>query len=226
MIQIYKTIPQLPGLDWPRKKPRGKDRWLSFADVTSIVTGTGGCCGCDEDDCDVCNTDISNAWTDGTCRYAVYVGNENAITDDDMELYLDASLIGTVIETIPSPASCFSPTDPCRGTMFLPASVSPMTMAFKGSADPLTEPGLEYCHCVDMTLVTNYSAVLDNPTSGTFHLVGTADHGCGSYGRFAVFPVAVVDGILRFRCPVIDELYNAVAGAADIGDYAFTSACP
>lgn len=152
------------------------------------------------------------------CRFAIYVGNENAITDDDMRVMLNGIEIMQLHEV---DVSCQQRT--CRGHLILPASVAPATPAIFGGGGP----GLEFCTGEPIALQYYYSAALDGLPPGainTVQLLTLKDNNCGNYGRFVVYQVCKFDGVIQLQ-PEVIGLYASELHQPLTSQLQFSSDC-
>lgn len=157
------------------------------------------CCGCDQ------------------CFVAIYIGNENQITDDDYQLSLDGDAIATITET----DTVCGPLGDCRGHLVLPASLTGWEPNIVGIA------GTGYtCEGVDISLTYSYSAALDNLPAGThtIRLLSVGDNACGNFGRLAVFCVKNPTGDSA-DASIQDIILESTYDSTDV-NRSFDSTCP
>lgn len=152
------------------------------------------------------------------CRFAIYVGNENAITDDDMRVLLNGVEIAQLFEV---DLSCEQTL--CRGHLVLPASLGGSTPGIVGGGGS----GLEFCARLPIDLKYYYSAALDALPPAAINIVELRtlnDNNCGNYGRFVIFQVCIFDGVMRLQ-PVRIGLYSSRLHEPLNSRLAFPSEC-
>lgn len=139
------------------------------------------------------------------CRFAIYVGNENAIPDDDMDVSLNGVKLLTIFEADPN-ADCEQTY--CRGHLILPASVAalaPPTIIGGGGA------GLGFCAGQPIDLRYHYHAALDAVPIG-LNIAGLktalfGSNNCNNFGRFRIYQVCVQRGNIVLQA-VTESLYS------------------
>lgn len=157
---------------------------------------------CDVNPTDCCGGSGSGSGCDCTTLQclgvAIYIGNENAVADDDFSLSFNGSNIATITET---DTRCETTT--CRGHLVLPSSLS-------GRQPSIVGKSLFPCQGVNINLQYLYSSALNAPLPGfnSVELKTINNNGCGNFGVFRVYKVCCVGNVLEL-CPIVDSFYQS-----------------
>lgn len=138
-----------------------------------------------------------------TCPIAIYMGNEDGIVDDTLDISVSTSKTGpwTLINE-------YIPLIECKGTIFRPAT---------GAFTAPTIKGAQWgCNGQNMTLLDSPSAILDSRCGVQYVRIQTKVNG-GVYcrGRIVIYQIINVGGANTLGSVFLDSVYSAPAGKVD-----------
>lgn len=140
--------------------------------------------------------------TNTTCPIAIYIGNEDGVVDDELNVEYGNSRTGpwTLIDK-------YTPLAGCKGTLFHPTA--PFIMP--------TILGEHWtCKGVGMTLLDNEQSSLDSLCGNKFIRISTkTPNGVYCRGRIVIYQVNTISGIKQLGDPLVDSTYEATSGKVD-----------
>ena len=151
------------------------------------------------------------------CEYLIVIANINGITDDDFDIYLNGTLIGSHAGTIVNPPNPFEPqTGSCQYTFF---STNPDLV----DDDYMDSSCTSFFGPIKYTYggFFNKNLFIDNAIDGTpneLMMDCTAINNYDNYGAVAVYKVCKIAGNWEFNLSYLFDYYSSSTTGTDIND--------